>query len=138
MPGRKLGTARVRGGGVKIRRIWAILWMKEVETKGKARSTQGKANPWIKSNKLHHTNKSQKQFGAIFVGNFQIRDKISKTRLENTTGRLRNHDQCGSRYQDDIGWNPRWLIFLESSNEHDEHEGKHEGKTQENHSNQQD
>ena len=38
--------------------------------------------------KLHHTNKSQKNWGAIFVRNFRIRDKINKTRLENITGRL--------------------------------------------------
>ena len=33
--------------------------------------------------------------------------------------------------QDDVGWNPRWLIFHErnrSREEHEEHEGKHEGK----------
>ena len=28
--------------------------------------------------KFHHTNKSQKKIRAIFVGNFQIRDKINK------------------------------------------------------------
>ena len=38
--------------------------------------------------KFHHTNKSQKKIGAIFGGDFRIWDKINKTRLENTTGRL--------------------------------------------------
>jgi len=55
-----------------------------------------------KSTKLHQNNKSQKKLGAIFVGNFRIRDKMNKTRLENTTGRLGNRDQRGSRYQDDV------------------------------------
>ena len=36
--------------------------------------------------KLHHTNKSRKKLGAIFVGNFRIRDKINKTRLETQRG----------------------------------------------------
>ena len=46
--------------------------------------------------KLHHTNKSQKKLGQFLWGNFRIRKKINKTRLENTTGRLRNRDQRGS------------------------------------------
>ena len=45
--------------------------------------------------KFHHTNKSQK-IGAIFVGNFRIRDKINKNKARNTTRRLRNRDQRGS------------------------------------------
>ena len=49
-----------------------------------------------KSTKHHQTNKSQKNMGAIFGGDFRIWDKINKTRLENTTGRLRNRDQRGS------------------------------------------
>jgi hypothetical protein len=35
-----------------------------------------------KSTKHHHTNKSQKKVGAIFVGIFEIRTKSHKTRLE--------------------------------------------------------
>ena len=65
------------------------------------------------------------------MGNFRIRDKINKNKARNTTGRLRNHDQRGSRHQDDVGWNPIWPIFHERSgsrDEHEEHEGKHEGK----------
>ena len=46
--------------------------------------------------KLHHTNKSQKQFGAIFGGDFRIRKKNNKIKLENKEGRLRNRDQRGS------------------------------------------
>ena len=49
-----------------------------------------------KSTKHHQTNKSQKKLGAIFVGNFRIRDKINKTRLENKERGLRNRDQRGS------------------------------------------
>ena len=47
-------------------------------------------------------------------------------------GRLRNHDQRGSRYQDDVGWNPNRPIFHERSESREEHEkgneGKHKGK----------
>ena len=81
--------------------------------------------------KLHHTNKSQKRIGAIFVGNFRIWDKINKTRLENKEGRLRNCDQRGLLWQDDVGWNPIRPIFHERSRSHEEHEehmGTHEGK----------
>ena len=48
------------------------------------------------STKHHQTNKSQKKLGLFLVGIFRIWDKINKTRLENTTGRLRNRDQHGS------------------------------------------
>ena len=34
--------------------------------------------------KLHHTNKSQKKIGAIFGGDFWIRTKNNKIKLENT------------------------------------------------------
>ena len=40
-----------------------------------------------KSTKLHQTNKSKK-IGAVFGGEFQIRDKINKIRLANKEGRL--------------------------------------------------
>ena len=40
----------------------------------------GGSNP----TKLHHTNKSQKKIGAIFGGDFRIKDKNSKIKLENT------------------------------------------------------
>ena len=53
--------------------------------------------------KIQHANKSQKKIGDIFVGNFRIRDKINKNKARNTTGRLRNRDRRGSRYQDDVG-----------------------------------
>ena len=47
--------------------------------------------------KLHHTNKSQKKnLGLFLVGISEIGEEINKTRLENTTGRLRNRDQRGS------------------------------------------
>ena len=46
--------------------------------------------------KLHHTNKSQKKFGAIFSGDFRIRTKNNKIKLENEEGRLRKRDQPGS------------------------------------------
>ena len=39
-----------------------------------------------KPTKSQHTNKSQKQIGAIFVGNFRIRTKNNKTRLETQRG----------------------------------------------------
>ena len=46
-----------------------------------------------KSTKHHQTNKSQKKLGAFFGGDFRIWDKINKTRLENTTGRLQIRDK---------------------------------------------
>ena len=49
-----------------------------------------------KSTKHHQTNKSQKKIGAIFGGDFRIRTKNNKIKLENEEGRLRNRDQRGS------------------------------------------
>ena len=49
-----------------------------------------------KSTKHHQTNKSQKKLGLFLVGIFEIGEEHNKIRLENTTGRLRNHDQRGS------------------------------------------
>ena len=65
--------------------------------------------------KRHHTNKSQKSLGLFLVGIFEIGEEHNKIMLEHTTGRLRNRDQRGSRYQDDVAWNPRWTIFHERS-----------------------
>ena len=53
--------------------------------------------------KFQHTNKSQNKLGLFLWGNFRIRYKKNKNKARNTTGRLRNHDQRGSRYQDDVG-----------------------------------
>ena len=64
-----------------------------------------------KSTKLPHTNKSQKKLGLFLVGIFEIGEEQNKIRLENTMGRLRNRDQRGSRYQDDVGRNPMVTIF---------------------------
>ena len=52
--------------------------------------------PGSNPTKLHHTNKSQKKLGLFLWGNFPIRDKINKTRLENKERGLRNRDQRGS------------------------------------------
>ena len=65
--------------------------------------------------KLHHTNKSQKKLGLFLWGNFWIRTKNNKIKLENKERGLRNRDQRGSWYQDDVGRNPRWPIFHERS-----------------------
>ena len=46
--------------------------------------------------KLHHTNKSQKNLGLFLWGNFRIRTKNNKIKLENKERGLRNRDQCGS------------------------------------------
>ena len=78
------------------------------------------------------TNKSQKKLGLFLVGIFEIRGKHNKIRLENNEGRLKNRDQRGSWYQDDVGWNPKWPIFHERSRSREEHEGKHERITQTN------
>ena len=77
--------------------------MESEENWGDARSTRSQSNPWIKSNKTSSNQQITKKIGAIFVGNFRIRDKINKNKARNTTGRLRNSDQRGSRYQDDVG-----------------------------------
>ena len=53
-----------------------------------------------KPTKSQHTNKSQKN-GAIFGGEFLNKDEKQQNKARNTTGRLRNRDQRGSRYQDD-------------------------------------
>ena len=49
-----------------------------------------------KSTKHHQTNKSQKKLGQFLWGNFRIRNKINKTRLENKERGLRNRDQRDS------------------------------------------
>ena len=49
-----------------------------------------------KSTKLPQINKSQKKLGLFLVGIFEIGEEHNKIRLENITGRLRNHDQRGS------------------------------------------
>ena len=57
-------------------------------------------------------------------------DEINKIRVEDKEGRLRNRDQHGSWYQDDVGSNPNRPIFHERSGsreEHEEHEGENEG-----------
>ena len=46
--------------------------------------------------KLHHTNKSQKKLGLFLWGNFRIRTKNNKIKLENKERGLRNRDQRGS------------------------------------------
>lgn len=53
---------------------------------GKARSTQHKANPRIQTNKISTHQQITKKIGAILVGNFRIRTKINKTRLERQRG----------------------------------------------------
>ena len=46
--------------------------------------------------KLHHTNKSQKKLGLFLWGNFRVRTKNNKIKLENKERGLRNRDQRGS------------------------------------------
>ena len=46
--------------------------------------------------KLHHTNKYQKQLGLFLWGNFRIRTKNNKTKLEIKERGLRNRNQRGS------------------------------------------
>src|SRR3954466_6921168 len=43
--------------------------------------------------KHHHTNKSQKKLGLFLVGIFELGRKTTKSRLENTTGRLQIRDK---------------------------------------------
>ena len=77
-------------------KIGEISWMESGENWGKARSTSNKANPRIKFNKTSSNQQiTKKNWGLFFGGDFRIWDKINKTRLENTTGRLRNRDQRG-------------------------------------------
>ena len=86
--------------------------------------------------KIHQTNKSQKKLVLFLVGVFEIGEEHNKIWLENEEGSLRNCDQRGSRYQDDVGWNPIWTIFHERSGsreEHEEHEEKSRGEIRENH-----
>ena len=56
-------------GDVEIERICG--W-KRVGRVGKARSTRGNTNPWIKSNKISTHQQITKEFGAIFGGDFRI------------------------------------------------------------------
>ena len=58
--------------------IGQISWMELVGRCGEARSTCNTLNPWIKINKLHQTNKSQKISMAIFLGIFLIGPKQTK------------------------------------------------------------
>src|SRR4051812_11362381 len=80
-----------------LSKIRTILWMEIGEKVGEMLdlpATHGihGSNP----TKLHHTNKSQKKFRAIFGGDFRIRMKNNKIRLENKERGLRNRDQRGS------------------------------------------
>ena len=75
-------------------KIAEISWMECGETWGKARSTQDTTNPWIKINKTSSNEQiTKKNWGLFFGGDFRIWDKINKTRLENTTGRLQIRDK---------------------------------------------
>ena len=66
-----------RGGEVKIRRIRAISWM-ERWGKGEARSTQNKANPQIKSNKISTHQQITKKLGLFLWGIFELGTKSTK------------------------------------------------------------
>jgi hypothetical protein len=92
------GTARdeLKNGG-KFEGFEDFGWISRWRWWGKARSTRGKANPWSKSNKISSHQQITKNFGGVFlVGNFRIRTKNNKIKLENEGGRLRNRDQRGS------------------------------------------
>ena len=49
-----------------------------------------------KSTKHHKNSQITKKIGALFGGDFRIRTKNNKIKLENEEGRLRNRDQRGS------------------------------------------
>ena len=51
-----------------------------------ARSTQNKANPRIQTNKISTHQQITKKLGLFLVGNFRIRTKNNKTRLETQRG----------------------------------------------------
>ena len=80
-----------------------ISWMKMEESKGNTRSTHNTTNPWIKINKTSSNQQIKKKLGLFLVGIFEIGEGHNKIRLENEEGRLRNRDQRGSRYQNDVG-----------------------------------
>jgi hypothetical protein len=64
---------------------------------GKARSTCNTRNPRIKSNKTSsHQQITKKKLGLFLWGNFRIRTKNNKIKLENKERGLRNRDQRGS------------------------------------------
>ena len=65
-------------------KIGEILWMEIGERWGKARSTCNTRNPWIKFNKTSSHQQITKKIGTIFVGQFRIRTKNNKIKLENT------------------------------------------------------
>ena len=58
-------------------------WGKDGE---KARSTCNIRNPRIKSNKTSSHQQITKKLGLFLWGNFRVRDKINKPRLENKEG----------------------------------------------------
>ena len=111
-----LGIRRTPRGEVKSRaKVGRFCGWKLGKRWGKARYTCNTRNPRIKSNKTSSHKQITKKIGAILWGNFRVRTKNNKIKLENKERGLRNRDQRGSWYQDDVGWNPRWPIFHERS-----------------------
>ena len=58
---------------------------------------------------------NHKKIWGYFWWGFSNLGRNQKKKARKRWGRLRNHDQRGSWYQDDVGWNPRWPIFHEGS-----------------------
>ena len=73
------GQIRAKFGGICGRKLVKNGW--------EARSTQNKANPRIQTNKIStHQQIRKKLLGLFLVGNFRIRTKNNKTRLETQRG----------------------------------------------------
>ena len=90
-----------------------------------------------KSTKSCQINRSQKFFGALFVGNFRNREEHDKNRLENEVWGSKIVRNLCSRYHNDTGWNPNQRIFHVWRLAHDEHgesQGKDGGNTRGKHS----
>ena len=85
--------AEIDDFGAKLRRFhgWKVGKLGEMLDPLETKQIHGS-----KSTKHHQTNKSQKNLGLFLWGNFRIRNKINKTRLENKERGLRNRDQRGS------------------------------------------
>src|SRR3954469_20669443 len=83
--------------GVKFDDFADFGWIARWRWWGKVRSTCNTTNSRIKTNKTYQNSQiTRKKVWGYFCGDFRIRIKNNKIKLENKEGRLRNHDQRGS------------------------------------------
>ena len=84
-----------------------------------------------KSTKLHQTNRSQKNFGAIFGGDFRNWGRTQQKQARKRWRGLQIHEKPWLLIPYDAGWNPNQQIFHVWRVSHVEH-GEYKAETGEN------